>query len=588
MSSGQKNVVINTLERALSTDINDIQAFIARDRNQTFRRTYQHADPGQYPIYRAGSPIDTDLSVLPAGATEGTVHDCVGGLMVRPDVANDLLIDPGTAAFFVPAFTGATPDDSPYIVVDSDGVQSAGVLTFTPNAGGGPRIDWIECRPVLVTTQQNRDVFDPVTQTFSSQAVNKETVAELEFRIRLGAPDGDFPDIDQEWMPLACCVVQVGAVGFTQCEFYDVRPLLRERTEWGWTDFVDTTASGSVRGAARLIERSITPNNTSETQGWCVAEYRGYRSGGMLWKNQPSTLANFGTEDDVVFDCDDTDNHVQGAGNQPLNTDGQVNYIMAFFPKGLGRFVRYSQNSVGPQVGVTAQNPVSGRLPRGFNGILALGRPSTSNQRRGVLLPSAVPSVLGPNWPAGVSTGTVLMGWLVGYSLGRGAGQYVMMHSGSRVMIVDDISFQSHNLTVPGGFPSASQDTTGSVGPSGSAPNLASSPNIPMQACRAFIRSSFNINVDGAGQCRADGPYGNASGEIFWYTGGGIDRVFKDAAGSQFLTTNAALEVPSASDPETGGKASQSFTIQVTTVGSQITSVSSATFSIVGWEEYDC
>lgn len=585
MSSGQKNVNINTLERAVTTDINDMQTFIASDRNQTFRREFQHPSFGQMTIESGGSSVDTDLSVLPSG-DNGTVHNCIGGLMVRPDNSGYLLVDAGSAAFYVPAFTGATAFDSPYIVVDSIGVTLATDLLFTPNAGAGPRCDWIECRPVLATTQQSRDIFDATTQTFTSNLVDKITVAELEFRVRTGVADEGFAALDQEWMPLACVVVQVGATGFNNCDVYDVRPLIEGRTNAYATDYVAVDDPGSPHEGFHLLECSVAPGNSKDhASGWALGEFRGNSVGGQVWKNTPSQLGNFGSEDDSDFECNDTDNQIVFASQAPVDTTGHLNVIVALYPRGLRRWVRYSQNSISPVPGQVAQNPISGRLPRGFNGILSFGRQSTSSQRGTVLFSGDVGTL-----PPGFGTGPhdTNMGWIVGWARGISGDYFVSTHAGKRVMMGSlALALNPFQLTI-GTLPASAVPLTGSISLSGLCPDMAvSKSTAPMQAAVVHLTTNITVTMTGQGVIEAKGPYVKPPGGFNWATGGAHDQLYNPTvAGTQAFTTNASVAAPSAALANAGGKASISIQVDLTATLDTFDTVLNSSCTIVGWDRY--
>lgn len=576
---------MNLLERAVSTDINDVQDDIASDRNQLLRRSFQDPSTGHMPMYSGGGSLRSDLSALPAGS-DGTVHDCIGGLLVRPDNAGYLLVDSGSAAFYVPAFSGATASDSPYVVVDSAGVSSITELTFTANAGAGPRCDFVECRPILNTVQQSRDIFDPNTQTFSASLVDKSTQAGLEFRIRLGTADLGMPVLDQEWMPIACVVVQIGASGFDACDVYDVRPLVSERSDLYMTSYLPADGPKATYEGFHLLECSISPDNTSEMKGWCIGEFAGNKVGGFAWKNTPSTLANFGTEDDVSFDCDDSDNQLTSVSNLPSNATGQLNVVMALYPRGLRRWVRYSQNSISPVAGDTAQNPISGRLPRGFNGILVLGQQSTSNQRGAVLIGADSGAL-----PATFGTGPhdANVGWIVNWAKGQNGTTYYVATASGKTVMLGFVALAPHTFQyAAGGLPAGSVAFTSSITASGTCFDMVALPNrVPQQAASFHLHTSISANIDSGCTVSMKGPYSDGNGMFTFFRGDGYAYRYFPSVASALISNMVTLPTYSAATPDAGGQ--QSVPVEATYTadsGAQFTVINNASGAIVGWDRY--
>lgn len=412
MSSGQRRKIFNLLERLTSGDLNDVQSYVTRSRAQASRRLHQAPSSGFDPwLSGFGNP---DSTTNPA-ADYGTRHDVLGGLMVRPDLPSDLLVDPGSVAFFAPGYTGLTAEDSPYIVVDSPGVTSTGVLTFTPNGSGTPRIDIIECRPVdTLITSQVRDIFNIVTRIFNPTLVEKVREARLEFRIRLGTPDAGFPALDADWCPLAFCVVQTGASGFNQSDFYDVRPLVTERSNASSTGASTNGTSRFLGGEIRTRQIQVS-SATGALEGFWKGSWLGYETGGTLRRNTASSIADFGSTasgggDEDALNYSGTENRVVAGANAVVTTNGAMNCLVAIWPRGLGRCVRYSQGVALPSI-TNAQVPTTGRLPRGSNGILVLARPSNVTTK-GSCLVQNLPAIFGAS-TLGSYFGVVLS-WLEG------------------------------------------------------------------------------------------------------------------------------------------------------------------------------
>jgi hypothetical protein len=414
MSSGQKVVQINHGERLVSDDTNKMQSFIGNHVAQALRRLTQKYGTAYAPLEFPGLAVER--TTAPTG-TFGTVHDVFGGLMVRPDNSSFLLVDPGSAGFYCPTYPGLTSDDSPYIVVDDPGVTSVSVLTFTANASGSPRIDVVECRPVAAApVQENRDVYDPATGNWVPTLVTKVASAKLEYRIRLGTANAGFPALDPEWCPLAFCVVQSGASGFLQSDFYDVRPLVSERDS-RTSPWVSTDGSQAVFQECIVDHRSVVSENITNHayRGWVSGSFQGYKFGGYVERNVASSLADFGlnTAGGGQFNAVEyrnAENHITSGSTAVNNTLGFSHCLVAVFPAGLGRCVRYTQNTTPTITGPVVTAPqvgVAGRLPKGFNGILVIGRPINVGPMRGCLmnnLPASFGTAIAGNFVSAVVT----------------------------------------------------------------------------------------------------------------------------------------------------------------------------------------
>lgn len=365
--SGGKQVNYVTLEQALSTDLNRQQDFQTQQRADTFKalNNLRHAANGRYPFVQAEWP-----NPLPAGEIP---HDVYGGLMVRPDQVNDLLIDPGTAGFIIPGQGGV--DDSDYVLVNSPGVQSLGQLTFTPNVSGSARIDIVECRAVPAAPETaSRNIFDPVSQTFSPQVIDKVVQYELEFRIVVGTPGGGLRDPDSEWCPLAIVFVQDSAAGFSSCDVYDVRPLVSAR-DISYNRFLVPQATLDdigIRPTYRQLFLGSGGQNDTQVDrlvGYSEVIWGGYITGGMIRMNGVSDTPGFGTDQDTQIDLSDPVNHLTTI---VVGSGGAKHFsLCAYFPGRYPRWVRYSQ------LPVTADTNndifITGRIPTGPGGILMLG-----------------------------------------------------------------------------------------------------------------------------------------------------------------------------------------------------------------------
>jgi hypothetical protein len=375
-------MTINTRERAVSGDINRAQAMLAAELRETLMAAV--TAPGNY--------------AKPA-ATNYAISSCVlYGLLVRPDAGTYLLVDGGAAVFFDPAF-GSSPDnadDSDLVMGASVGVTSTTLLTFAANGLGSVRTDVIECRPVdSLISSESRDLYDPTTGMFTPAVVDKERAVLLEFRLRRGTPG---LAVDAGWMPIAVAFVPPGATNYSECDFYDVRPLWSERV------------TSSDRSDGRAVKHLDVDCSSGGIAGSMWGSAFGYLAGGAdpdesLGRNAPiSSTAYFNDATDptggllawVAWTPDNV-----GAGFSPA--DRALMGCYAVFPAlstggpALPRWQRYSQSA-------------APREPTGPRGILvwdAISRSTKDYLANAVQLPSSIASCLAPT-AAGVVAG---FGW---------------------------------------------------------------------------------------------------------------------------------------------------------------------------------
>jgi hypothetical protein len=398
MGSGNPRIVINTQERAVSSDINRAESFLAKDSHEFDRHLINREISGDFFNFPG---MQAPYTALPASSQFLIPHDCISGLMVRPDNASGLTIDPGEAAFFVPAFPNAGADDSKYVYVSDAGVSSLLTLTFTVNPGPGVRWDIVECQPTEALLESaSRDIYNTTTGQFTSSVVPKVRAGTLTYRIRNGTPGGGIPDIDSEWMPLAAIHVRTDATGFLDSDVYDIRPLVNERCPWSPAHPKALPSSGAVSPGyrltlyeAELMQNSDAGINGRALSGYFRGHFGGYWSGGKILRNMPSSsLATFGSTSAgngsaPYFNPQATENQ---SASFSIAADARFT-IGAFFPRGYPRWVRYSQNSISAANSNHLRK--SGRLPNGPRGLLWIAEDAAS--ANGVILPNTPPSVLG-------------------------------------------------------------------------------------------------------------------------------------------------------------------------------------------------
>jgi hypothetical protein len=499
MSGGNKRVVINSLERALSTDVNNLQAFAAKIEGQS-RRSLQNGRPPASSVIRVPG-ADAHTALLADSAVE---HDCFGGLLVRPDSAGYLLVDPGVAGFLVPNYPGLTAEDTPYVTVDSPGVTDITLLTFAANAGPGVRWDVVECQPVdTLVSSESRDIFDPTTKSFSSQVVDKVRGAQLTFRIRPGVQGTGLDVAEEDWMPLAVIMVPSSATGFTECDVWDVRPLVSERALTQQRGETHASKASSLGHRTVLREAEFFGfelggygPNSQYLNGYYVSEFDGYTVGGDIRKSVGTAgTGTFGSSLDATggdsdkFVPEDPQN-IHPAG---LPGNNQVVGIGAFFPSGYVRWVRYSQTALTAGADPN-QVPATGRWPLGPRGVLvAFDLAAVTHDRNGIIQG-------GDHMPPQMDLPGTHWGHIVGYGARTSAGDVLVPSGGTadkQVMwrgAFQGFSAINANITAPG--------TPIVAGPAGTVEGefdvttLPSSP-IPEAARALYFRTFIQVAIAG-------------------------------------------------------------------------------------------
>jgi hypothetical protein len=352
MSSGGKQLVYSTLERAISADQNRAQLFAACDRGELFR-------------YLMDTPRGADDLSASAAATQVAsltspiTAEVMGGLMVRPQLTADgatgldVFVDPGIAWMINP---DGDPDSSNYKFVRDPGVSGLpSALQMTTNSSGSTRIDVVECAYVLNTPEtDNRDIWNPATNTFAAAAISKATQAGLVYRVRTGTPGSGFPGTASGWLPLAVASVPNGTTGNDTITFWDVRPLVSDRVvSPGNISFEmahwhpSSSMTVQVRGAQSILTGFFETTATDIV----TPAYGVYRLGGRMRRGTPGTDIPL-----ALFDGLD----LAAAANQDGTVAPGVNYLYVCEPLGLPRWARYTDATTGA------------RVPRSPRGMLVL------------------------------------------------------------------------------------------------------------------------------------------------------------------------------------------------------------------------
>jgi hypothetical protein len=339
MSSGEKQLVVNPLERAVSVDIIRAQSFIGQAMNEMLRAlldTKQGTDDvSAGGLYSPNTTAGTPSSAL---IFAGLLFQVTGG-------STACSVGPGTLGIFDP---DATPsgDDSQYKLITVP--IGSPTLNLTPNSSGSLRIDVIECarlQPDAIIETDSRDVFNTTTGLFAAATVNKVSQAQLQFRIRLGTPGSAYPGNANGWLPIAVVSVPTGTTVWDTCTIWDVRPLAEDLA------FNMTQTTKDLPALTRVSAMITASGGLSQTVGVVEAVLDGRRIGGLL--RSSSNAAALSGDATYALDIDDAQN--QSVGQTPSAT--AFNYLYLALPYGLPRWARYT---VGP----------TGRLPRSPRGIL--------------------------------------------------------------------------------------------------------------------------------------------------------------------------------------------------------------------------
>jgi hypothetical protein len=324
MASGPKRLQINTRERAVSTDINRIQAF---------------ASAGLADFLRIWLLTQTSISgneTLPSGVGGPLVATVLGGLLVKPAIgAQTLTIDPGVVIVQRPD-ADASADDSQAKLVDDPGVTDTAVLPWVANPAGGIRIDIVECALVgedgagtgtgeTVIETASRDIYNPVTGAFTAATVDKVAAVRLQYRVRRGASGGGWPGLALGWCPLMVAIVPVGAATYDDVVCYDVRPLFSDYAFTGDVRRQNKITHASAYAGYQYEGDASVSGNRKFFNGVVEGIYNGRHIGGTA----PAGGYNLSTNDYAV------PNFITGM------VAGWWHLYLAF-PFGLPRWARYT------------------------------------------------------------------------------------------------------------------------------------------------------------------------------------------------------------------------------------------------------
>lgn len=407
MPGGIKSCVINTQERAISTDLNRLQAFLGSGFAE-FMHHWLNISQGT---------DDDQAGGAYAPSTSAFSAEVVSGLLVQPELGTlNLSVSAGVMmALNLPL--DPDPDASPYKFVFDPGVGT-GVISMTANSSGSMRIDVVEVQVTSVVSETDtRDLFDPTTGLFSPTLVTKarqhvatQLGGSTNVQVRMGTPGAGYPGTVSGWLPLAVAFVGSGVTSNNNITFWDVRPLLSDRAYNAanvgtrYPQRVKTYASTIPYDSAPAAQNQITPATTVglRLSGHAEAVLNGRRVGGVLRSGAPLLLAN---EPDSV-DLLNTLNYDASTSG----IAGQLYFLYLLTPFGLPRWARYTNANSGQRVP---------RSPRGIP-ILSNTPPDTwGNPSTDIALPTSWMggSAKAPGNNGGVSEGVMVAAapWLIPY-----------------------------------------------------------------------------------------------------------------------------------------------------------------------------
>jgi hypothetical protein len=336
---GSNRLVVNTLERAVSTDINRMQSFKDAMVGE-FARYF-------FGVYENSVELIGGVVSQPApGALSPYVnHGVVNGLLPKPiNGTLDMLIEPGLLFTEDAAYTPA--NDSFWRYVKDPGVTTTGVLTLTTGSPG-TRIDVIECQYVdTVIEQDNRDIFNPSTGLFTPTLVDKVKAGRLQYRIRTGTSGAGFPGVVAGWMPLAVASVPNTATSWDDVTLYDVRNLVSK---------YHNAPFASWKADAELESNHISAAwDAGLTNLYVTGKAKG-RIGQFMIEgyisNHPTNATSFNAA-----------NHAFWQAGLAAMTAGAPWYVYACFPFGLPFWRKYNGA------------PNSPRRPAGMCGVLTVSQ----------------------------------------------------------------------------------------------------------------------------------------------------------------------------------------------------------------------
>jgi hypothetical protein len=338
VSSGRKQAIINTQERAISVDINRLQSFAAADSAELFR--YLLDCDANDDTFAGGSAVDHTTLDTPLRA------EIINGYQATPQSGGlGVSVSAGVLLAIAP---DSDPDASNYKYLRSGGL-AFGTLSFAVGATA-TRIDILEVSFGSATIESaSRDVFNDLTGLFTATSLPKAVQGQATFRIRQGTPGGSFASVGlaSGWLPLMVASIPSTATTCDAMDFWDVRPLIGDR-EIGIMPLVRSFPKYE-RCFARID--NVTAPGTALVQGYFEGTYAGRRLGGNILKGTPAA-------DPGYVDLNDTTQFDPALSG---TIGSGIYYVYLLTPFGLPRWARYTRLD-----DVVVYNPRVPRSPRGM------------------------------------------------------------------------------------------------------------------------------------------------------------------------------------------------------------------------------
>lgn len=206
--SNTDRVQFNTLERAVSTDWNDVQSKLGR----IMLEELQYATAG----------ASWSTAAFP---TETNGHAVLGGLILGAS-GSDVTVSPGALAQYSSTLLPALgPLDSTMRL----GINRA-TATLTTPAPGSDTYYLVTAQMQEVVTNETRDVFNPGTQTFAATpGTPKQGTRGLAFRFEAGTSTNFPVPSDPDWRIIGGVFRPAGGGAVTAAHLFDMRRILEAK-----------------------------------------------------------------------------------------------------------------------------------------------------------------------------------------------------------------------------------------------------------------------------------------------------------------------------------------------------------------------
>jgi len=348
MSGGRKNLTINVNERAVSPDVNRLQAFAGADDGELLKyllgvRTIQGGSGGRLRDIDAGSGFVTADPTIPTNYVNQA--EITEGLLVRPNAGTLTIdVDPGLMTV---AYPDGDPDASVYKYVRDPGTLLAvvgstptpGTITIPANVGTTPVWYVVECQPSLNGAVESgyRDIYNGAS--FAPVVVSKATRYQLSYRLRAGTGVTMPPPVTG-WLPL--CMIFApgtswqagGSPSVDAMTFYDVRPLIADRNNLApiGSDLPD------FGGESTWVVDGSPGASVANLYGSVSVAFNGRWVGGVVLPSEPTITTDYAAPG-IPLPV-----NLLGANNvdqtNPFSS-GEIAFCYLIFPYGLPRWSRY-------------------------------------------------------------------------------------------------------------------------------------------------------------------------------------------------------------------------------------------------------